>query len=459
MKLWLLPLAALLGVSSLGAQGWEGDQSELPVPSTASARQSDFSSGLLAKVPVERLKPLVTKDVSGVRISAQLVKGGTGENRLWELRWEPGAAWGPGTWVAFRDGLGRLREVRVILLEGSDASDHKVAQPGTWIRLVPDTMGRNCRLDLFLAGRLVTGGWAVPVSLLDVMASSDSWLWDTTSADLDWGGLMPQRRWEDEKVEGLQVRMHKLLSTVPEAKATLWLPDPQSSLSGTSDTGAPWGAWVFLPGQPGLPVRGLGPWGVTLWTATGVLRGWKADFPSWKSLFESRIELPGYSHALVPDDVTGDPAFGMDWVRNLGLAVYQVLYPNRPRTDDSADVKDLPFLDPVPGAGYAVDDIPALVHLLAVKKPGQAYLATLSVQQADRSGTAAVTFREPAVLLPWVGQDQRIRVSVYAGPREMTLDQWLSQVPRPRKGLRPDHVALVSLPLPPSVEFPLLPAR
>ena len=124
----------------------------------------------------------------------------------------------------------------------------------------------------------------------------------------------------------------------------------------------------------------------------------------------------------------------------------------------------LPFLDPVAGAGYAVEDFPALVHLLVVTHPGQAYLASLSVQTAVKGTSSAVTFREPAVLLPWVGTDQRIRVAVFAGPRESTWDQWLTDLglapgPGGRKGVRPDHLALTALPLPPTVELPLLPAR
>jgi len=451
---------AVWGVCSLGAQGWDGDQASLPVPATAAARQSDFSAGLIAKTPVERLKAQSVKDPSGTTISVRLARQGVGETLLWELRWEPGSPWGAGTWVAFRDGLGRVREVRIILLEGSDNTDHKVGQAGTWLRLVPQTQGRGCRLDFFLAGRLVTGGWAVNASLVDVLASDDPWLWDTTSADLDWGALMPQRRWEDEKVEALQTRMHKLLSTVPESKVTLWWPDPQSSPTGTSETGAPWGSWALIPGQDGNAVRGLGPWGVTLWAATGVIRGWNGPFPTRESLIEQRITLPGYSQAMVPDDLTADPAFAMDWIRNLGLAVHQLLFPTRPQTDESADLVGLPFLEVVPGAGYAVDDFPALVHLLAVTRPGQAYLASLSVQQAGEKGSSSsVVFRAPAVLLPWVGTDQRVRISVYSGPKESTWEQWLAQVPKGRKGIRPDHVALTALPLPAQVLLPVLPAR
>lgn len=459
MKSLLVPLVLFLA-AALGAQGWDGDQRSLPVPPTAAARQSEFSAGLVAKVPVERLKAQKVKDESGVTVTVELVRPGVGEGQLWELRWEPGAPWGPGTWVAFRDGLGRLREIRIILLEASDGTDHKVAQAGSWLRLVPEARGRGCRLDLFLAGRLVTGGWAVTASLLEVMDSPDSWLWEATAADLDWNALLPQRRWEDEKVEALQVRMHKLLSTMPTAKTTLWWPDPQSSRAGTSATGAPWGSWALIPGLEGRAARGLGPWGVTLWMATGVLRGWNGAFPTPPSLLEPRIELPGYSRTLVPDDLTVDPAFAMDWIRNLGLAVFRELHPSRPVNDESADVTGLPFLDPVGGVGYAADDLPALLHLLAVTRPGQVYLASLSVQQvAEKGASSSVMFREPAVLLPWVGTDQRIRVAVFDGPRESTWEQWLAQVPKGRKGVRPDHVALTALPLPQTVELPVLPAR
>lgn len=452
-------LGVFLWVSTLGAQGWDSDAGSLPVPGTEDARQSEFSAGLVARTPVERLKAGVQKDPSGVTITVHQVKKGSGENQLWEIRWEPGAPWGPGTWVAFRDGLGRLREVRIILLEGSDASDHKIAQAGSWVRLVPSLEGTGCRLDLFLAGRLVTGGWQVPSSLLDVVASPDSWLWDKTAADLNWATLLPQRRWEDEKVEVLRVRMHKLLSTVPSAPDTLWWPDPQSSLEGTSSTGAPWGSWALLPGMEGSASRGLGPWGVTLWTAVGVLRGWKGPVPAPASLLEPRTALPGYSQALVPDHVTDDPGFALDWIRNLGLAVAQELYPHRPRTNESSDVQSVPFLDEVPGSGYELDDFPALVHLLAVTKPGQIYLASLSVQQsAARGAASSVVFRPPVVLLPWVGGDQRVRVAVYEGPQELSAAQWLAEVPQGR-GVRPDHIALTALPLPPTVELPVLPAR
>jgi hypothetical protein len=408
-------------------------------------------------MPVERLKAQVVKDPSGVTISSRVVKKGTGENLLWELRWEPGAPWGAGTWVAFRDGLGRLRELRIILLEGTDGSDHKVAQPGTWVRLVPQ--GRGSRLDLLVAGRLVSGGWTVGSPLLDVLSSSDSWLWDETSSDFDWSSLLPQRRWEDEKVEALQSRVHKLLSTVPEARNALWWPDPASGRNGETSTGAPWGTWTTL-GVDVIPgSRGLGPWGVSLWVTDGVLRGWKADYPTWNSLLEPRIELPGYSRALVPEDPTTEPGFGLDWARNLGLAVFHTLYPHRPLTNDAADVSGLPYLEFVPGAGYPTDAFPALVHLLAVTKPGTAYLAAVSTQQAaDRGAASATAFREPAVILPWVGTDQRVRVAVWAGPKELTWDQWLA-LGAVRKGVRPDHVALVALPLPPTVELPLLPAR
>jgi len=452
-------LAAFLGVADLAAQGWNGD-STLPVPGTAEARQGELSRGLVALAPVETLKPTSTVDPSGTTVSVRQVRKGTGENQLWELRWEPGAPWGPGTWVAFRDGLGRIREIRILLLEGSEARDQRLAQAGTWLRLVPQAGGTSCRLDFFLAGRLVTGGWTVGATPVDILASDDAWLWEATDGDFAWDSLLPRHRWEDEKVEALRTRVHKALSTVPLAPQTLWWPDPKAGPGATTANGAPWGAWALLPGVEGEPSRGLGPWGVSLWVTEGVLRGWKAPDPTWAELLEPRIELPGYSRALTTENPSAEPAFGLDWIRNLGLGVQKALYPNRPRTDASADVQALAYLTAVPGAGYEVDDSPALWHLLAVQRPGQAYLASLSVQQRGAKGApAAVTFGPPAVVFPWVGEDDRVRVVVYAGPQELTWDQWLAQVPGDRRGLRPDHLALTSLPLPSTVDLPLLPAR
>lgn len=454
-------LVLALGALAAGpafAQDWGSDSGGLPVPPTAQARQSELSAGLRALTPVERLKPLSVTDDSGVRISARVARKGTGDALLWELRWEPGAPWGAGTWVAFRDGLGRLREVRIILLEGTDAADHKLAQAGTWIRLVPQA--RGSRLDLFLAGRLVTGGWSVPGSLLDILDSPDSWLWDVTAEHLDWGSILPQQRWEDEKIDALRVRIHKSLSTMPTAPATLWWPDPKSGPAGTAGSGAPWGRWGSLPGTEGEATRGLGPWGVTLWVATGVIRGWKGGFPSAEALLVPRVSLPGYSQALVRDNLTEDPGFALDWIRNLGLAAFSQIHPQRPLTDDAADVTGLPFLDPVPAAGFGLEEFAAVAHLLAVTRPGQVYLAAVSTQTVGAKGAAAsVSFQAPAVVLPWVGADHRVRVAVYAGPEELTWDQWLSRLPAPRKGVRPDHVALVALPLAATVELPVLPAR
>jgi hypothetical protein len=447
-------LALLLVAASAGAQSWDGAQGPMTLPSTVDARTSDLSAGLLAKLPVERLKPQVVHDPSGTTITVEQVKKGGGENTLWELRWEPAAAWGPGTWVAFRDGLGRLRELRIILLEDSDATDNKLAQPGTWVRLVPQ--GRGSRLDLFVAGRLVTGGWTVPGSLLDVMASSDTWLWEATP-DVDWASVLPQRRWEDEKVEAVRASMRKGLSTMPLAAETMWISDPRSNPDGTTATGAPWGQWLTLTGSEAG--RGLGPWGVTLWAADGVLRGWKAAPMTWKALLRPRIVLPGYSEAFVPEP-SDDPAAAVNWIRNLGLAVQQTLYPTRTLTDVSADVRDLPFVSPADASGgYDIDDVPALFHLLAVTRPGQAYLICLSRQEAQNGQSSAVSFREPAVLLPWVGTDNRVRVALYAGPKEQTWDQWLAEFPSTSTGARRDHLMLTALPLPAQILLPRLPLR
>ena len=446
----------------LQAAGWSGDQAELPVPATAEARQAEFSVQWLLKTPVEKLTPVSLNLPSAagvVKFNLRLAVPGTGADKLWEYRWEPGKPWGPGTWVVFRDGLGRLREVRVVVLGGTTDADNRVASTGTWVRLSPVKDSRRTRLDLFLAGRLVTGGWEVPGQLAELVLSEDDWLWTASQDEIDWGSLLPLPRHEDERVDSLQKSMHKALAPVPVVAASLWLPTRTERTDGADTVGIPQGQWGLLPGQEGHAVRGLGAWGVTHWFTMGVLRGWNAAFPALTSLVEPRSRLPGYSAALVTHNLSADPAFAYDWIRNLGLSVFAARYPTRPLADNSADVSSVPFLESQELTGYSVDDAAPLLHLLAVTQPGRAYLASLSVQAAVKGVASSVTFLEPTILFPWVGADGDVRVVVFQGPRSISLAQWLKTGGSEKVGVRPDHVVLTELPLPTVVPLPLLPLR
>ncbi|GEM_PF-3010661 len=456
--------AAIFLASALplnAASGWTGGQEVDTVPPTAKARQSESSLQLLLKTPVERLKPqsLTLEGEVPVNLTLRLAVAGKEDAQLWEYRYEPGESWGAGTWVVFRDGLGRLREIRIIILASRSDQDHRVGSNGTWVRLSPTKDLRRTRLDLFLAGRLVTGGWEVPGNLQDLVVSEDDWVWKRTQQQINWGELLPLARSEDSRIETLQGVVHKVLSTIPVDKTALWLQEPQTRPDGTDATGAPRGRWSRVPGQEGEAARGLGPWGLAHWFVTGVLRGWQSKPPELAKLLEPRSNLPGYSQALVPGDLTTDPSFSLDWIRNLGLTVFQARYPSRPVTNEGADVLSVPYLESQDSTGFATEDFAPLMHLLAVTKPGKAYLATLSTQSAVGGAASAVKFQEPALVLPWVGLDGDVRVAIFQGPRELTRDQWLGAPGKTVAGTRPDHVILVEIPLPATVPLPVLPLR
>lgn len=461
MRLWGVGLAILLEVTLSAVafcQSWDDPEPSTLIPGTAMARQSDRSLGWIARLPVEALKPVRDTSPEGVTMSARIVRSGKDDQLLWELRWEPGSPWGAGTWVAFRDGLGRIREVRVLLLGATSSDERGIKQSGTWVRLVPQ--GKTARMDLFLAGSLVSGGWTVAASLVDILQSEDGWLWNQTAKFIDWPEVYPQHRWEDEKTEVFRSIVHRTLATMPYSEKTLWIPSPKGSKSGTDDVGAPWGRWVVLgPGQ-GLSSRGLGPWGTSAWIASGLIRSWGGAFPPPESLWVSRTQLPGYSEALVPEDPVDDPAFGLDWTRNLGLALQATLYPDRPISDRSSDLHDVPYLTSVTDAGYSLDDAPALWQLLAVNHPGVIYLASRSHQNSSDQGQAgAVSFGNPVVVMPWVDKNNRLRVVVYDGPKEYGWDEWMKLTTTVTRGTRADHLMLTAFPLPNSPLLPVLPIR
>jgi hypothetical protein len=228
---WIAALILLTSSLPLNAaNGWTGGQEVDTVPPTAKARQSEPSLQLLLKTPVERLKPqsMTLEGDLPVNLTLRLAVPGKEDAQLWEYRYEPGESWGAGTWVVFRDGLGRLREIRIIILASSSDQDHRVGSNGTWVRLSPVKDLRRTRLDLFLAGRLVTGGWEVPGTLQDLVASEDDWVWKQTQQQINWVELLPLARSEDTRVETLQRVVHKVLSTIPVDKTALWLEDPQT---------------------------------------------------------------------------------------------------------------------------------------------------------------------------------------------------------------------------------------
>ena len=455
---WALALLAycLVAAFPLAADPWGETRSHL-IPSTLADRLDPKVQNLLFLTPAAQLRPVRLRlspvDGHEVTFVVRKVRSGPEDQTLWELRLDVGRPYSAGCWIVFRDGLDRIREVRLILTGPVEPEGDLLANTGTWIRLTPKDGGPTSRMDLFVAGRLVWGGWQVPTSLSEILKSPEQSLWDSTAQEVPWSVLIPQHTPADDQVEQLARLVEHALSTVPETRWGLWVPDPHSDAQGTDATGKPWGLWTSLENYR-LPERGLGPWGSTAWLTDSLCRAWKIPVPRVEDLLRPQSHLPGYSPAAPGEQPDHDPSLSLDWIRNLGLTLAQGLAPDRKLASDGADVLKVPFLDAEPQTGFNVDDLGPVLELLTALHPGRIYFAGLNQQVLTQGMAGAVRFLDPAILFPWVGKDGNLRLKVISGTKAVPWQRWLGPLGQPA-GRRADHILLVAVDLPPE-GFPLL---
>ncbi len=454
--LGLLLAIGTLTATSLAADPWGETRSHL-IPSTLADRLDPKVQNLLFLTPAAYLRPVTLRlaplEGKSVTFVVRKVRSGPEDQTLWEFRLDIGQPYSAGCWIIFRDGLDRIREVRILLTAPVEPSGDLFANTGTWVRLTPKDGGPTSRMDLFVAGRLVWGGWQIPASLAEILRSPEESLWSATAQEVPWSALIPQRTPGDEQVEHFATLVEHALSQIPQTRWGLWVPDPRGDAQGTDATGKPWGLWTSLENYQ-LPERGLGPWGSTAWLTDSLCRAWNFPIPSVQDLLRPQSHLPGYSPAAPGDSPDHDPSLSLDWIRNLGLTLAQGLAPDRKLTSDGADVLKVPFLDAEPQTGFNVDDLGPVLELLTAQHPGRIYFAGLNQQNLNQGMAGAVRFLEPAILFPWVGQDGNLHLKVISGTKTVPWQTWLGPLGQPA-GRRADHILLVAVDLPPE-GFPLL---
>jgi hypothetical protein len=458
---WIFGVLVFLGVwgaRGLSADPWLQSQDNL-VPSTLEARLDPRVEKLLFLTPVAFLKSesleITQPDGKPVRLTVTHVRSGSPDKTLWEFRFDVGKPYSAGCWILFRDGYDRLREIRIILQGEPEPGDNRMVHTGTWVRLTPVPGKAASRIDLFVAGRLAWGGWELPHALDAFPKMPARSIWKSCASQVDWTSLVPQRTPEDAKVEALAASIGRALGRVPASTWGVWVPDPLADARGEDSTGAAYGQWRSLRGE--ADPAGLGPWGVAAWLGGALCRHWQIPMPDTEALMTPRSHLTGYSPALDPTNLAQDPSLSLDWIRNIGLALNQGLDPDRKLSNDGADVKDLPFFEEIPPYGYSVDDLPAILTLLTSLHPGHLYLAGLNVQNLASGQASSIHFLPPAILLPWVGKDQTVHLVIFEGTKKIPWEKWAGPLGW-GPGKRPNHVLLISLPVPETLKLLALPS-
>ncbi len=287
--------------------------------------------------------------------------------------------------------------------------------PGFFVRVFPDGSGTpdsvggtdgRCFIDVYIADSRIYHDVVVPISFAQALTSSLQWLVQLTSDQIDWSSLFPPEDLSAYKdVRFMVDAVRKALPTLPDAD------DGAMDLNGNL---------VYIAS---LKLQDQGPGfncsGFAKWIADGLYKPATGRFLSIDELKQKHLDLRGNRWSR-PVENERDPYFGLDWTRNIAVALMSVDNPDRKLSPLSADVRDVPFSRYIENVGYRISELKRVLYFLAVKEPGYFYFGSVNRE----FGTAPVLRQHThvVVLFPYFTEQGQFRVALMERNVESTLE-------------------------------------
>jgi hypothetical protein len=309
-------------------------------------------------------------------------------------------------------------------------------------------------MDLVLYGGVMNREAALPLPFDRIFASSFVDIVSWTKAIVDWDLFSPHL--------GMYAGARAFVAAVRDRLPSLRYVD-----DGALDAkGQP----VYIAtGAAQQGPAGLNCSGFAKWIVDGFYYPITGKYLDPAAMAERHGELRANNYSEAFEEML-DPYFGLDWTRNLGVALTDAAYPARSHGILENDVLESPFAllaseagtqaavngssayEDYPAVdrdlGYAGGGLKAILYTLALREPGTIYLASLS-----RKGGAAFqglrSHYHVAVLAPYFDEDGSFRVAVFESAAETSIDALMARSAE-------DFVHLVRLPLLPDFKPPTL---
>lgn len=439
----VLPILLILSGALLRAQPLEPLGGDLPletVPENADIR-SRWMEGLL-EAPRDRALAFRTRTETNAegRWRIEVVKSATAFYTA--VAPDLDVLYGQGAWIIKR----RMSDAAYVQAKVFLRND-----PNTFLRLYP--FGERSKLDLVLYKGVVRHDVILPVPFRKLLMSPlrDIMAWSKDS--VDWDLLSP--------VPGLYGNLENLVFSIRDRLGELRYADDGA----LDEAGKPVLIAGGLPrGEPGLNCSGF-----TKWVIDGLLKPITGTWLTVDLLKVRREDLRGSSFTT-PYEKLRDPFFGLDWSWNLGKAVSDALYPHRRNFVSDNDVRLSPFAlldrgstEPANGnqnyeaypanfetGGYRVDGLRPLLYILAIREPGNFYIAAFNRRMGEELSLRQY-FHE-ALLFPYFEASGAFRVVVFESAAETSLEAVIRRYPS-------DFVHLVRVPAQPEFMPPAFPKR
>jgi hypothetical protein len=425
-----------------------GDRPLAAFPDSADIRGAYWESFFAASEPeLLRRPPAVTTNDSGsFRLSVQL-RGGFLYAMATAL--PPFRNMAPGAEDATRDAGPALYSQGSWILKRSSPDGRPIqakvflrSDPGTFLRIYPD--GDRSKLDLVVYGAVLNREVPIPLPFERAFAAPLAELAAMSSSLVDWALLSP------EPGDYALVR-----SFVAETRKRL--PGLRYGDDGALDAA---GKPVYIAtGLPQAEPTGLNCSGFAAWVADGFYRPLTGGLLDPLALAARHAEARPTGAAQAYEERL-DPFFGLDWTRNIAVALLDARYPSRSHGLREADVGISPFALVAPEAeaspaavngssayrsypayqedlGYETAGLKGLLYVLALREPGSIYLASLS----RKSGGAIAGLSRHyhvAVLAPYFEASGEFRIAAFESDVETSVERIMARVPN-------DYVHLVRI--------------
>ena len=325
------------------------------------------------------------------------------------------------------------------------------SDPGTFIRIYP--AGDRSRMDLVLYGAVLNREVPLPVPFSTAFQSPLSAIVSWTRDTVDWELLSPR----PSLYADLRAMNAKIRSRLP---ALRYADDGALDAEGLPV--------LIRTGEAQAGPTGLNCSGFAKWVVDGFYRPLAGKLLDPLLMARRHVDLRDSALVRVFEESL-DPYFGLDWTRNLGLALAEAREPDGRHDLREADARLSPFalvaspeslaIDGGPSydaypvydenRGYATPGLKAILYILAMKMPGSFYLASIS-----RNGGGEIfglrRHYHVAVLVPYFEESGEFSVAVFESDAETGLEALMNRV-------RGDFVHLVGVQATGEFDPPLLP--
>ena len=290
--------------------------------------------------------------------------------------------------------------------------------PETFVRLFPNEA--TTLMDVYLQGYRLHHAIVVRAPFEELLFKPFTYIVDLTRYRVDWDLLFPQlQRPEDEHVRSL-------VDTIRS-----YLPELSDSEDGALDSD---GTYRFIDDLSENLESGFNCSGFAKWIVDGMAYPIAARYFSIEAMKTKHPEIRGNEWSDVQED-DRDPYFGLDWTRNIAVA-YGLLN-DEPFSDfESADVRSVRLFNYIEDIGFSLDNLPAILYLLALDDPGYIYLG--SVNQLFGDSPTLRQHVHVAAFFPYFDASGRFNVTVMERNLETNLESIASRYPG-------EHIHLVRI--------------